>query len=106
MEGKRFQKRIEDFVCEKCGTKTQGRGYTNHCPSCLWSKHLDVNPGDRSAQCRGMMQPLAIENKKGTQAIMYRCKTCGIERKNKVAPEDNVNTLISLANNPFKKRAK
>ncbi|MFA6992594.1 MAG: RNHCP domain-containing protein, partial [Candidatus Gracilibacteria bacterium] len=40
---KRFSRTIEDFVCEKCGAKVKGDGYTNHCPKCLWSKHVDIN---------------------------------------------------------------
>lgn len=103
METKKFQKRIEDFICERCGTKTKGKGYTNHCSECLWSKHLDVNPGDRSAQCRGMMEPVGVEKKKDEYTILYRCRTCGMERKNKAAPEDNFDVLISLASDPFKK---
>jgi len=44
---KKFQKRIENFTCEKCGLFVKGTGYTDHCPNCLWSKHMDINPGDR-----------------------------------------------------------
>jgi len=56
MQKKRFQKRIEDFVCERCGAFVKGTGYTDHCPECLWSKHVDVNPGDREAECGGLME--------------------------------------------------
>jgi len=51
---KKFQKKKEDFKCEKCGREVIGTGYTNHCPDCLWSKHVDVNPGDRQSKCLGL----------------------------------------------------
>ena len=57
---RRFARTVEDFVCEKCGTQVEGDGYTNHCPHCLWSRHVDVNPGDRKATCKGMMEPVAV----------------------------------------------
>lgn len=53
MQEKKFQRQIEDFVCEKCGKEVKGDGYTDHCPRCLRSKHVDVNPGDRRSKCNG-----------------------------------------------------
>ena len=58
---KNFQKKVEDFVCEHCQTKNQEDGYTNHCPNCLWSRHVDINPGDRAEKCGGMMEPIDFE---------------------------------------------
>ena len=39
----------EAFVCENCGKEVKKLGYScrNHCPECLYSKHVDKNPGDR-----------------------------------------------------------
>ena len=56
----KFIKNIEDFTCEHCGAPVKGTGYTNHCPKCLWSKHEDVNPGDRASDCHGLMKPIDI----------------------------------------------
>lgn len=51
------------FVCENCGCKvrplTKG-GYRNHCPHCLYSKHVDINPGDRASECGGLMEPVGV----------------------------------------------
>ena len=58
---KQFVRRREDFVCEHCGTKVVGDGYTNHCPKCLWSKHVDIMPGDRAEDCQGLMRPIDIK---------------------------------------------
>ena len=62
---KMFQKNVEDFVCGNCGGEVVGNGYTNHCPKCLWSKHVDINPGDRAEKCGGMMKPISVIKTKG-----------------------------------------
>jgi hypothetical protein len=103
MEGKKFQRRVEDFVCEKCGHKTKGTGYTNHCCQCLWSKHLDVNPGDRLALCHGMMEPIGIDQKDSQFILKYKCHGCGKMIKNQTAPEDNMDEIIKLSSTPSKK---
>ena len=58
---KQFNRKKENFVCENCGEKVEGNGYTNHCPNCLWSKHVDINPGDRQEECKGLMVPVDLE---------------------------------------------
>jgi hypothetical protein len=58
---KKFTRRIEDFLCGNCGATVTGDGYTNHCPACLWSQHVDINPGDRAAACGALMRPSAVE---------------------------------------------
>ncbi len=93
---KKFQRTKENFVCEKCGDFVRGNGYTNHCPNCLWSKHLDINPGDRLEKCEGMMKPIGIELKGGKYIILHRCVKCGFERKNKIVDEDNFDKVIEL----------
>jgi hypothetical protein len=93
-----FQRKIEDFICENCGHKVSGTGYTNHCPECLYSKHVDINPGDRAANCNGLMEPIGIEQSHNEYIILHRCTKCKFERKNKTAPEDNYNLIIKLSN--------
>jgi len=98
MTGERkFQRRREDFTCEHCGEEVKGDGYTNHCPACLWSKHVDVNPDDRAERCGGMMRPVGVEGAGGEYRIVQRCEKCGAERKNKRAENDNFDTLVELA---------
>jgi hypothetical protein len=94
---KLFQKRKEDFVCEKCGAEVKGDGYTNHCPECLWGKHVDVNPGDRVATCRGLMEPVGVEARGDTYTLIHKCERCGFERKNKVSPHDNFDEVIKIS---------
>lgn len=94
---KKFKRTKEDFVCEKCGREVEGSGYTNHCPGCLWSKHVDVNPGDRAALCEGMMEPLGMEFKGGEYTILHCCVLCGFEKKNKSSKEDDFDAIIRLS---------
>lgn len=94
---KKFQRRIEDFVCEKCGTSVYGDGFTNHCPECLTSKHVDINPGDRAAACGGLMQAVRLEGSSPEYAILHRCDVCGVERRNKVKSSDSEVALLKLA---------
>lgn len=97
MQSKRFQRTTEDFTCESCGKPVSGNGYTNHCPYCLHSKHVDVNPGDRACECHGLMVPIAYERKGGAEVIVQRCKKCGHVRKNKVCAQDDRDAVIALS---------
>ncbi|MEM1369990.1 MAG: RNHCP domain-containing protein [Cyanobacteria bacterium P01_H01_bin.15] len=99
MTSKKFQRCREDFVCENCGEFVQGTGYTNHCTRCLWSKHVDINPGDRASLCGGRMRPVAVETKKDSYIILHRCVICGFERRNKVSSNDNFETLLQIVAN-------
>ena len=91
---KKFQRKIEDFVCDNCGTATRGNGYTDHCPKCLWSKHVDINPGDREADCKGPMEPIGIEFKNKECIIDYKCTKCGYRHGVKSAPEDSFEAML------------
>lgn len=93
---KKFTRTKEDFICENCGTKIVGDGYTNHCSQCFYSKHVDINPGDRMCECRGLMEPIEIFQKNGEYVILHRCKKCGFERKNKFSDGDDFNAFLKL----------
>ena len=67
-----------------------GNGYTNHCPGCLWSKHVDIQPGDRAAPCRALMEPVSIAYVKGEFIVVHRCTACGFQRRNRTSPEDHL----------------
>lgn len=93
---KKFQRRIEDFTCGHCGQSVTGDGYTNHCPHCLYSRHVDINPGDRAEDCGGLMQPVGIDNLKGEWVITHECMTCHATRRCKTRSED-MDAVIALA---------
>lgn len=92
-----FQKNEEDFVCEHCGADVKGNGYTNHCPKCLWSKHVDVKPGDRAATCGGMMKPIKTEGTVAEYVIVQKCEICKYEKKNKLSLDDNFDEVVKIA---------
>lgn len=92
-----FKRNIENFICSKCSFSVIGNGYTNHCPNCLWSKHVDVNPGDRASDCGGMMEPVKVESEKGEWILTHKCQKCGYEKRNKIAKEDNLELLQQVA---------
>jgi len=96
---KKFTRKIENFVCENCGKEVFGTGYTNHCPYCLWSKHVDINPGDRKCKCQGLMKPIEILQKEGKYIILHKCETCGFECKNKFQEGDNFDALLEIMKN-------
>lgn len=99
MEQKRFSKNDSGFICENCKKSVPPLGYSsrNHCPFCLWSIHLDENPGDRASECKGQMVPVAAEPdpKKGF-VITHKCKKCGAIRRCRAASDDDVSLIISL----------
>jgi len=94
---KKFTKRPENFTCAHCGAEVLGNGYTNHCPKCLWSKHVDNNPGDRQSNCGGMMRPISIEQKNGKFIITHKCETCGKTIKQHASENDDMNTIIAIS---------
>jgi predicted RNA-binding Zn-ribbon protein involved in translation (DUF1610 family) len=93
---KNFIRQTEDFICEHCRKEVKGTGYTNHCPECLWSKHIDNLPGDRQNPCSGLMEPIGLELQGDKQQIIHRCQNCGIIKKNKVADNDNRESILKL----------
>ncbi len=101
---KKFTMKDENFVCEVCGFKVSPLGYTarDHCPHCLCSKHVDINPGDRKASCHGILRPIAIQNFKKSYKIIYKCETCGLIKKNIVAKDDNLDLIIEIMSHPTK----
>lgn len=88
-----FIAREEAFTCGHCGNKVQplGKGtYRNHCPQCLWSKHVDdEGPGDRLSLCKGLMEPKGFDMRKGEWVVQHECTECGKKIVNKLAPDDD-----------------
>jgi hypothetical protein len=80
------------FACANCGAAVaplQNGSYRNHCPFCLYSRHVDGRPGDRTSLCRGLMQPVGVDFRSGKGLMVeHRCVYCGLVRSNRVAPDD------------------
>ena len=96
---KKFTMRDENFKCENCGENVDKLNYTarDHCPYCLYSKHVDINPGDRLNNCLGLLQPTGIEKFKDSYKIVYKCLKCNQTHKNVMASDDNMDLIIQLS---------
>ncbi len=96
---KLFTMKDEKFICENCHKLVSPLGYTarDHCPFCLYSKHVDINPGDRKNTCCGLLQPVGIEKFKDTFKIIYKCQRCHQLHKNIIAKDDDMNLIIALS---------
>jgi hypothetical protein len=96
----------EAFNCIYCNEFVPGtEGGTeqrNHCPKCLWSRHVDHQAGDRRSVCKCAMEPIAVWAKpKGEWSIVHRCVKCGALRANRIAGDDNEVILLSIALRPI-----
>ncbi len=104
MEEKRFRKNDNGFVCLNCGFKVLplGSSSRDHCPRCLYSLHVDINPGDRANECGGLLRPVsaAPDSKRG-YIISYVCEKCGQPHRNRAAypadiQPDDIGLIIKL----------
>ncbi len=94
-----FIKNDDEFICIHCNKKVEKLRYTSrdHCNHCLYSLHVDITPGDRANQCRGVLVPInVIETPKKGKVIIYRCNKCGKEVKNIVAKDDNLDEIYKI----------
>lgn len=96
---KQFMMRNEPFICEHCGKNVPKSNYTarDHCPYCLYSKHVDINPGDRMNPCKGLLVPIGIEKFKDLYKIIYQCEKCHKLHKNITLQDDNMEEIIHLS---------
>lgn len=96
----------DSFLCKVCGALVTpggaGTQHRNHCPRCLSSLHVDVEPGDRASDCGGVMEPVSIWVRKGGEwALIHRCRRCGALCSNRSAADDNPLLLLSIASKPL-----
>lgn len=96
---KRFTMKDEKFICSHCHQEVNPLGYTarDHCPFCLYSKHVDILPGDRKNTCQGLLEPIGMEKFKDTYKIRYQCIKCKKNHKNIMAKDDNMEKIIELS---------
>ena len=96
---KRFTKNDIGFKCINCGVMVPPlfMSSRDHCNICLHSRHVDINPGDRANECRGMLKPISItvDGKKG-YVITYKCGTCQSIINNKAAEDDNFEEILRI----------
>lgn len=96
----------QSFTCIHCRQHVPGQSYgtkhRNHCPYCLWSRHVDERIGDRRSGCRAPMEPLAVAARDdGEWTLIHRCAGCGTIRTNRIAGDDRELALLQLALRPL-----
>ena len=98
---KSFEKNDESFICKVCGANVPPLKYSSrdHCNYCLYSKHVDIMPGDRKNKCLGLLKPIGIEKFRDTYKIIYECQKCREIHKNIMAIDDNYDLIIELSKN-------
>ena len=98
----RPSKREDVFRCRRCktivGPVLYGGKQRNHCPCCLFSRHIDGRtPGDRAGACGGLMAPIAAFTRpKGEHVVVHRCLACSFERHNRIAADDDFELVLRL----------
>lgn len=98
---KKFTMIDEEFTCEYCNKNVNRLEYTarDHCPYCLSSKHVDINPGDRLEKCHGRLIPIELEKYKDNYKIIFKCQKCGAIKKNIMANDDDLDVLLEILKN-------
>ena len=92
----------DSFTCGHCrrvvGPLPSGGHHRNHCPYCLYSRHVDAaTSGDRASACGGLMQPIgAFQRPNGEHVVVHRCLGCGFERFNRIAADDDFDLVLTL----------
>src|SRR5882672_8967504 len=104
------ERQFGDFECCHCRLRVSaepllsGVRNRNHCPYCLWSKHVDLaQAGDRLCACKGPMRPAGLSLKRtrkkyapaqlGELMLVHRCAACGAHSLNRVAADDSPQRL-------------
>ena len=102
-----------DFKCLHChgyvsaAELLSGVGNRNHCPYCLWSRHLDLfTAGDRLAACKAPMHPVGLTLKRshnkyasavgGELMLVHVCMDCERISINRIAADDVSEAIIEV----------
>jgi len=102
-----------DFDCMHChghvsvNPRLSGVQNRNHCPYCLWSRHVDLfAAGDRLESCRASMKPIGLTLKStlkkynsataGELMLIHQCTGCGKVSINRIAADDDAQTILAV----------
>lgn len=93
------------FKCKNCrrfiGPLPYGGHHRNHCPFCLYSRHVDESKGDRLNECSSKMAPIGyFQRPNGEYVLVHRCLGCDFERFNRIAGDDNFELMLTLPELP------
>ena len=107
----------DGFACKHCGTSSRrldlsGVQNRNHCPYCLWSRHLDLTEaGDRLSACKSPMRPIGLTVKatrkkygpgRGELMLIHLCTECNTLSINRIAADDIPGTVFAVFEGSFR----
>jgi len=99
---KKAKDKQNDFRCSNCKlmvpAKAPGTQHRNHCPNCLWSRHVDSSVGVRLGvlACGDRMRPIQTRLTSKDVQILHRCEGCDHPKWNRIAADDNISVLLGL----------
>lgn len=110
---RRHEQNSGGFTCSHCASfvplnPEMGTAHRNHCNSCLWSKHVDIKPGDRASKCQSGMEPIAItlkiegedkytnKQRLGDVMLVHKCTGCDACIVNRIAADDPASAVVSV----------
>lgn len=102
-----------DFKCAHCHALVSsahflsGVNNRNHCPYCLWSRHLDLfAAGDRLSACKAPMKPIGLTMKlgrnkyrreaRGELMLIHQCTECQALSINRIAADDDSSAIVAV----------
>ncbi len=96
---KHFVQNNQEFQCLNCNceVKIHPTSSRDHCNLCLYGLHIDINPGDRQNQCKGLLKPISIDKRNSKTQICYECESCGSKTRNIVAPDDDYDKIVEIS---------
>jgi hypothetical protein len=103
----------QNFKCRNCGLfvianrELSGVNNRNHCPRCLWSRHMDLlTAGDRKSECKSRMEPIGLTCKQtnkrygmnvdGELMLIHRCIGCDKVSINRIAADDDIQAISQV----------
>jgi hypothetical protein len=111
----------DGFLCKHChvyvssALSLSGVLNRNHCPYCLWSRHLDLyEAGDRLSACKAPMQPIGLTVKatrkkygpsRGELMLIHLCTECGRLSINRIAADDDLQNILDIFEGSFQLNA-
>jgi len=102
----RTARKKSGYTCIQCKGyvpyQSFGTKQRNHCPFCLWSRHVDDRIGDRRSACNSKMEPISIASRNdGEWLVVHKCTGCHQLRTNRIAGDDDEMALLALALRPI-----
>jgi len=109
-----YRAQAEDgFTCKRCrnfvssAVALAGVLNRNHCPYCLWSRHVDLYlPGDRLCACKAPMRPAGLTQKQtrkkyachrnGELMLIHICTECSGISINRLAADDDPGEVMQV----------